>query len=96
MTIEKKNEVQHIADLEAKTIQAIFNGQPEIVLTLHAKVEQLFNKGSDYTRSIISTRYILPLSQLLEMNYSWGKQYISLFPKQLQTEYCRQIYSSGI
>lgn len=96
MTIEQKNEVQEIEDLEVKTIQAIFNGRKEIVIRLYGKVEQLFNKGTDYTRSIISNKFILPLSQLLEMNYSWGKEYLILFPKQLQAEYCRQIYSSGI
>lgn len=91
-----KNEFQKIQQLEVETLQAIFNGQKKKVSSLYRKAEQLFQKGGNYTRSIISSTFILPLSQLLEMNYSWGREYLDLFPKQLKAEYCRQIYSAGI
>lgn len=96
MKHEHKSEFQKIQQLELETIQAIFEGQKKKVLSLYAKAEQLFQKGGSYTRSLISNTFILPLSQLLEMNYSWGKEYLVLFPQQLKQEYCRQIYSSGI
>lgn len=94
--MEHKNEFQKIQQLKVETLQAIFKGQKKKVVGRLGKAEQLFQKGSDYTRSIISNTFIFPLSQLLEMNYSWGKDYLSLFPKQLKKEHCRQIYSSGI
>lgn len=96
MTTEQKKELQEIKDLEAKTIDAIFKGQKKKVISLYGKMEQMFNKGTGYTRSLISNKFIFPLSQILEMNYSWGKRYLTLFPQQLRTEYCRQIYSPGI
>lgn len=91
-----KNEIRKIEALGSETIQAIFKGQKENVIRLYGKVERMFSKGNSYTRSLVSNKFILPLSQLLEMNYSWGWEYLDLFPVQLKTEYCRQIYSSGI
>ncbi len=96
MTKKQKTDVREIEDLELKTLDAIFKGQKEKVKKLYVKVERLFVKGNDYTRSIIANKFIFPLSQLLEMNYSWGREYLNLFPSQLKAEYCRQINSSGI
>ncbi|ADY52141.1 hypothetical protein Pedsa_1582 [Pseudopedobacter saltans DSM 12145] len=96
MEHEQKSEFEKIQQLEVEALDAIFKGQKKKVVSLFGKAEQLFQKGSSYTRTIISNTFILPLSQLLEMNYSWGKEYLILFPKQLKQEYCRQIYSSGI
>lgn len=94
--MEQKDEIRKIEELESETLQAIFQGQRNKVIYLYEKVEQLFSKGSSCTRNLISNRFILPLSQLLEMNYSWGREYINLFPNQLKTEYRKQIYSSGM
>lgn len=96
MTMKYENQIQEIEQLEAEALQAIFKGQRKSVIDLYEKVEQLFSGGSSYVRSLIINKFISPLSQLLEMNYSWGKEYLDLFPKQLKAEYCRQIYSSGI
>lgn len=94
--MEHKDESRTIEKLESETLQAIFNGQKGKVIELYGKVEQLFIKGNSLTRTIISNKFILPLSQLLEMNYGWGKEYLNLFPGQLKAEYCRQIYSAGM
>lgn len=91
-----QNEVQEIEKLEVDTLQAILNGQKEKAIKLFKKAERKLTQGNVYTRSIISSLFISPLSKLLEMNYSWGKEYLDLFPKQIRTEYSRQIYSSGI
>lgn len=91
-----KNEVQKIEILEVETLQAILCGQKEKVAKLFKKTERMFLKGSDYTRTLISTQFIDPLTQLLEMNYSWGKEYLAMFPQQMRKEHQRQIYSSGI
>lgn len=96
MTSVLKNEIRKVEALGSETIQAIFKGQKEKVIRLYGKVERMFGKGNSYTRSLVSNKFILPLSQLLEMNYSWGREYLALFPVQLKTEYYRQIYSSGI
>ena len=96
MTKQQNTDVQEIEDLEIETLNAIFKGQKDKVKKLYGKVEHLFVKGSDYSRSIIANKFIFPLSQLLEMNYSWGREYLNLFPSQLKAEYCRQINSSGI
>lgn len=91
-----QNEVQEIEKLEVETLQAILKGQKEKVIKLFKKVEQKFILGNVYKRSIISSQFIAPLSKLLEMNYSWGKEYLDLFPVQIRTEYRRQLYTSGI
>ena len=96
MRTNTKTEYQEIGKLEQRTIRAIYKGKKERVVRIYIKVEEMFSKGSENTRSIISNAYILPLSQLLELNYSWGKQYLELLPKQLKIEYCRQINRSGL
>lgn len=96
MKNQKNIEVSEIEVLAFETIDAIFKGQKEKVKKLYAKSENLFEKGSDYTRSLISNKFIFPLSQLLEMNYSWGQEYLNLFPSKLKVEYSRQINSSRI
>ncbi len=96
MTQQQIMEAKAIEDLEVETLQAIFKGQKEKVKQFYEKAERLYIQGSDYTRSIIAHKFISPLGQLLEMNYSWGREYLNLFPQQLKTAYCRQINSSGI
>jgi hypothetical protein len=96
MTKQQNTDAQEIEDLKLETLNAIFKGQKDKVKKLYDKVEILFTKGSDYTRSLIANNFIFPLSTLLEMNYSWGREYLNLFPSQLNAEYCRQINSSGI
>jgi hypothetical protein len=87
---------KEIEELELETLDAIFTGQQSNVKKLYSRAEQLFISGNDYTRSLIANKFIFPLSQLLEMNYSWGREYLNLFPQQLKAEYCRQINASGI
>ena len=96
MTQQQITDALEIEDLELETLNAILDGQKDKVKKLYGKVEHLFVKGSDYNRSIIANRFIFPISQLLEMNYSWGRKYLNLFPPQLKAEYYRQVYASGI
>ncbi|GIL23890.1 MAG: hypothetical protein BroJett042_24030 [Bacteroidota bacterium] len=96
MTNQQITDAQEIEDLEVETLNAILKGEKVKVIKLLGKVEYLFNKSSDYTRSLIANKFIFPLTQLLEMNYSWGCEYLNLFPSQLKAEYRRQINSSGI
>lgn len=88
MTTQQNTNVQEIEDLGLETINAILKGQKEKVKKLFDKAESLFTRGSDYTRSLIANKFILPLSQLLEMNYSGDCEYLNLFPSQLKAEYC--------
>ncbi len=87
---------KEIEDLELETLDAIFTGHQSNVKKLYSRAEQLFINGNEFTRSLIANKFITPLSQLLEMNYSWGRQYLNLFPSHLKAEYCRQIISSGL
>lgn len=96
MKKQQNLDAKETEDLELETLDAIFKGQKVKVKKLYGKTERLFNKGSDYTRSLIANKFIFPLTQLLEMNLSWGREYLNLFPTQLKVEYSRQIYSSGI
>jgi len=96
MTTQNEPGSAEIEALELSTLQAILKGQNDKVLTLYNKVERLFKKGNEYTRSLIATRFIRPLSMLLEMNYSWGREYLTMFPAALKAEYRRQIYSTGV
>lgn len=94
-TIQQTNawEVEH---LERETKKAILLNQKEKVVELFRKTEQIFVAGSDYTRSLIANKFIFPISMILEINYSWGKSYLDLFPEGLKREYCRQIGASGL
>ncbi|MDA3613818.1 DUF7674 family protein [Polluticaenibacter yanchengensis] len=94
--MDDKSAIQKIQQLTAKTLRAICGGEKKNVSDLYAQVEQLYGKGSSYTRSIISTTFILPLSQFLEMNDKAGKAYLNLLPTELNEEYRRQIYSTGV
>lgn len=94
MIKQQNTDAQEIEELEMEILNAILDGQNGKVIELFGKVEHLFDKGSDYTRSLIANKFIFPLSQLLEMNYSWGREYLNLFPPKLKAEYNRQIYLS--
>lgn len=96
--MKSQNEIQsdEIDQLELETLDAIQKGESNKVLDLYLKVEQLFEKGTDYSRSLIANKFIYPLSTLLEMNYSWGRKYLEMFPCKIKTEYYKQIYSSGV
>ncbi len=96
MTTKQKTQYQEIGNLEKRTIKAMYKGKKERVLRIYEKVEEMFCKGSENVRSIIIVAYLLPLSQLLEMNFSWGRSYLDLLPPQLKVEYCRQINQSGL
>lgn len=93
MTTGQTKELEAIRQLELQTLQAIFEAKTKSVIQLYEKVEQLFIKGRSFTRMLICNEFVDPLSRLLEMNYSWGKQYLQLFPQHLRNEYRRQLYS---
>lgn len=96
MTKQPDLNVKEIADLEKVTLNAINKGQKTRVKILLNRAENVFIEGNEYTRLLVANKFILPLSQLLEVNYNWGREYLNLFPQQLKAEYCRQINSSGI
>ncbi len=94
MTIQYNTDAKEIEALANETLSAIFEGRQSKVKKLFSKAEILFTKGSEYSRNLIANKFIFPISQLLEMNYSWGREYLNLFPQQLKAEYCRQINTS--
>jgi hypothetical protein len=94
--MKQKNELQVIQVLVDDTLRAICKDQREKVIRLYAKTEQLFNKGTDYTRSLITSIFILPLSQYLALRHNQGKEYLNLLPTQLQSACHRQINSPCI
>ncbi len=96
MSTQEITQSKEIEALELATLDAIFNGDTVKVTTLFGKAERLFIKGNKYTRSLIANKFIFPLTTLLEMNYSWGRDYLILFPQQLKAEYCRQFNAFGI
>lgn len=85
-----------IERLEREASKAIRLNQKDNVIELFRKTELLFIAGSEYTKSLISNKFIFPISMFLEINYNLGKQYLDLFPEGLKSEYCRQIGASGI
>ena len=96
MTTNQKTQYQEMENLEKRTIRAMYKGKEARVLRIYGKVEELFTKGSENTRSIIIVAYLIPISQLLELNFSWGQHYLELLPQHLKVEYCRQINHSGL
>lgn len=96
MKKQQNTDAGEIEELELQTRDAIVKGQKEKVMELYGNAEQLFTKGGNSTRSLIANKFILPLAQFLEINYSWGREYLSLLPVRLRAEYRRQVNSSGI
>lgn len=96
MKPRKDIEANEIEALGLETINAIYQGQKSKVEQIYGKVERLLVNGSDLSRSLIADKFVLPISQLLEMNYSWGREYLKLFPDRLRMEYYRQVNASGI
>lgn len=92
----KEINANEIEALGLETINAIYQGQNGKVKQLYRKVERLLVNGSDHSRSLIATKFVLPISHLLEMNYSWGQEYLKLFPERMRAEYYRQVNTSGI
>lgn len=88
--------VWEIEQLERETSKAIRLDEKDKVIELFRKTELLFLAGSEYTKSLISNKFIFPISLFLEINYQLGKRYLDLFPDGLKKEYCRQIGASGI
>lgn len=87
------------AALEVLTLNAldsIQNGDDEKVVKLFNKANAIFQKGNAYTQSLVANVFICPLTNLLEMNYSWGVRYLKMLPIPLKNEHRNQIYSSGI
>lgn len=91
MKTQEDINVNEIDALGSETLSAIYQGQKDKVILLYAKVESVLMTGSELSRSLIATRFVLPISRLLEMNYSWGKEYLKLFPELLRMEYYRQV-----
>ncbi len=89
----RQNEIDSI---EQQILDSIHKGDVENVKQLYGTMECHFQKGSEYTKDLIANRFLHPLTSLLEMNYSWGKQFLDIMSKNLKHEYCSQIYSSGI
>lgn len=96
MTTQQNSDSNEIEDLEIKTLNAILKGKREKVKKLYGIAENHFVSGGDFTRSLLANNFIMPISQILELNYSWGREYLNLFPPQLKAEYYRQINSSGL
>ena len=96
MKTQTKTVIEEIDRIEAQTLDSIYKGQKNTVVKLYQKMEGIFISGNEYTKNLIANKFIYPISLLLEMNYSWGKEYLDLFPKSLKGEYRRQLYSSGI
>lgn len=96
MTKQQNTDAKKMEDFELKTLKAIFKGQKVKVKKLYGNVKHLFDKGRFYTRTFIANKFIFPLSQLLEINYRCGHEYLNLFPHQIKAEYCGQINLSGI
>ncbi|MCC6540861.1 MAG: hypothetical protein IT225_01435 [Flavobacteriales bacterium] len=96
MNTQQDIKANEIEALGSETLKAIYQGQTDKVVQLYGKVELLLKNGSDLSRSLIATKFVLPISRLLEMNYSWGKEYLKLFPELLRMEHYRQVNATGL
>lgn len=96
MTTQQDINAHEIEALGQETINAIYQGRNGKVKQLYLQVERLLVNGSDHTRPLIANKFVLPISHLMEMNYSWGREYLKLFPERLRAEYYRQVNTSGI
>lgn len=96
MNTQQDINADEIEALGLETINAIYQGRNGKVEQLYRKVERLLVNSSDHRRALIATKFVLPISHLLEMNYSWGREYLKLFPERLRAEYYRQVNTSGI
>lgn len=87
MKTQNAQETVEIEGISLENIDIILSDQPEKVKEIYIKVDCLFIKGSDYIRSLIANKFIFPIFQLLEMNYSWCREYLNLFILQIKAEY---------
>jgi len=75
------------------TKNAIISGNISRAKKCLEKAEQLFESGTNETRSIISNVYVYSVSTFMEIR----KCSISnLFPKNLRSEYLKQINATGV
>lgn len=96
MTSGQFLERQTIESLEIEALQALCKSDNARVFEIFQMIENLLIKANDYNKSIISNLFILPVTQFLELHYSWGQNYLALLPQHIKSEYRNQVNSSGI
>ena len=87
---------QELEQIAIETYSFMQEGNDEKVVKLLDRVNLLFQKGSTVTQNLVSNAFILPLTSLLEMNYSWGMRYLKILPLYLKKEHHSQVYASGL
>lgn len=87
-TVYKK--VERFADV---TKTAIISGNINRAKKLLAVAENLLISGNQETKSAIANGYVYSVSIFMELRHC---SIANLFPKALQTEYIKQINTSGV
>lgn len=77
----------------AITNKAIISGNISRAKRLLDKAENLFEKGNNETRNVISSIYVHSVSSIMELKRC---SISTLFPKSLKAEYLKQINTSGV
>lgn len=85
-----------LEQIAIETYSSMQEGDDEKVVKLLDRVNILFQKGSTVTQNLVANTFILPLTSLLEMNYSWGMRYLKILPLSLKKEHHNQVFASGI
>ncbi|WP_432670999.1 DUF7674 family protein [Flavobacterium sp. SM2513] len=85
-----------LEQIAIETYSSMQEGDDEKVVKLLDRVNLLFQKGTTVTQNLVANSFILPLTSLLEMNYSWGMRYLKILPLYLKKEHHSQVYASGI
>lgn len=87
---------KELEQIAIETYSSMQEGDDEKVVKLLDRVNILFQKGSTVTQNLVANTFILPLTSLLEMNYSWGMRYLKILPLSLKKEHHNQVFASGI
>lgn len=85
-----------LEQIAIETYSFMQEGDDEKVVKLLDRVNLLFQKGTTVTQNLVANSFILPLTNLLEMNYSWGMRYLKILPHYLKKEHHNQVYATSL
>ena len=96
MKMKQTISLDEIKEIKSRVLQNILENNPTRVKKLCYSVGKLFSKTNDLGKTYINNLFILPVTLMIEADYKNRKQFLSLFPMNLKSEYVKQIYHSGI
>lgn len=96
MKMQQNISLDEIKDLKSSVLQNILENNQTKVKRLCYSVGKLFSKTNTLGKTYISNLFILPVTLMIEADYSNRKHFLKLFPMNLKAEYIKQLYHGGL